>query len=95
MTKSNSILTSQSIATVRRHLDSVGYISVLHWHLAGASHPTPLAFSDFDTFWQYLTESTKAGDAIDVWPFPSENTERIAEGKIPKSDGTVHKSGSY
>jgi len=95
MTNSSSILSSQSIAAVRHHLNSVGYISVLHWHLNGARHPTPLAFSDFDVFWEYLSELTKPGDAIDVWPFPADNGLRIAEGKIPNADGTIHQNGAY
>ena len=95
MTNPSSILASAKTAKIRHHLEFVGFIAVLHWHLAGARHPTPIAFSEYEDFMQYLTESTKPGDAIDVWPFPSENNQRIAEGKMPNEDGTIHQSGVY
>ncbi|BCT93667.1 hypothetical protein LYSHEL_26940 [Lysobacter helvus] len=91
----SSILSTDSLEAVRRHLDSVGFISVLHWHLGGASHPTPLAFSDFDTFHGYLCERARPGDAIDVWPFPTDYDHRLAQGKVPDADGNIHAGGAY
>lgn len=95
MTRQDSILSVDSLEAVRRHIESAGSVAVLHWHLFGASHPTSLAFSDFETFSEYLRCSTKPGDAIDVWPFPVREEDRIAGGKIPNSDGTVHQGGAY
>ena len=95
MTHESSILSANNLEAIRLHLESVGFVAVLHWHLFGASHPTPLAFSDFDVFRDYLTGSAKAGDAIDVWPFPADDKDRIAQGKIPNPDGTVHQGGAY
>ena len=96
MTNRDSILSEINLAAVRNHLSSRGYVAVLHWHCFGASHPTPLAFSDFDDFCNYLRALTKPGDAIDVWPFPdNDNQSRIAQGKIPDQDGTVPTGGAY
>jgi hypothetical protein len=95
MAQEGSILSAQNLDAVRLHLESVGYVAVLHWHLFGASHPTPLAFSDFDEFCGYLSGSTKPGDAIDVFPFPADDVGWIARGKIPEADGTIFQGGAY
>jgi hypothetical protein len=95
MTDRRSIVSSDNLEAVRLHLESVGFVAVLHWHLFGASHPTPLAFSDFDTFRDYLQGSTQPRDAIDVWPFPTEGASRIAQGKVPDADGTIMPGGAY
>lgn len=95
MVHPHSILSTRNLETVRLHLESSGFVVVLHWHLSGASHPTPLAFSDFEAFCDYLTTATKPGDAIDVWPFPTEEEQRIAFGKIPDTDGRIKQGGAY
>lgn len=95
MAQEESILSTNNLEAVRLHLESVGFVVVLHWHLFGASHPTPLAFSDFDEFRDYLSGSTQPGDAIDVFPFPAADVGWIARGKIPEADGTVLKGGAY
>ena len=95
MHNQTSIFSTENLRSVQHHLDTAGFVVVLHWHLFGASHPTPLAFSDFEVFSDYLRGSAKPGDAIDVWPFPTSNAERIAQGKIPEADGTIHKGGAY
>jgi hypothetical protein len=95
MDQQGSILSPGNLDAIRLHLQSVGYVAVLHWHLFGASHPTPLAFSDFDDFCDYVRDSAKPGDAIDVWPFPNEGSGQIARGKIPEVDGTIHQGGAY
>ena len=95
MHNETSILSDNNLEAIRLHLESVGFVAVLHWHLFGASHPTPLAFSDFEVFREYLRESAKSGDAIDVWPFPTDSGGRIAQGKIPNTDGEIHQGGAY
>ena len=95
MAHHSSILSTENLEAVRLHLELVGYVAVLHWHIFGASHPTPLAFSDFEAFCDYLRGSTKPGDAIDVWPFPTDDGGRIARGKIPEVDGTIQQGGAY
>ena len=95
MAQEGSILSTQNLDAVRQHLESIGYVAVLHWHLFGASHPTPLAFSNFDEFCGYLSGSTKPGDAIDVFPFPADDVGSIARGKIPEADGTIFQGGAY
>jgi hypothetical protein len=95
-TSSNpSILSESNLSLVRAQLATVGFATVLHWHLYGARHPTPLAFSDFEDFLKYPQDETKPGDAIDVWPFPSNPEDRIVGGKIPNADGSVHEAGAY
>jgi hypothetical protein len=95
MTDTQSILSDSSLIKIKNHLEKVGYAAVLHWHLGGARHPTPLAFYAFDDFLDYVHKSAKPGDAIDVWPFPTEYDTRIAQGKIPDSSGIVFKGGAY
>ena len=95
MTLQRSVLSTDNLEAVRLHLESVGYVAVLQWHLFGASHPTPLACSDCEVFCDYLRESAKPGDAIDVWPFPADDGGWIARGKIPDADGTIHQGGAY
>jgi hypothetical protein len=95
MSEATSIFSAENLDAIRRHLESVGFVSVLHWHLHGARHPTPLAFSDFEAFEGYMKDYAKAGDAIDVWPFPTDNGERIAKGKMPEHDGSILQGGAY
>ena len=96
MTDRDSILSDLNLTAVRNHLASRGYVAVLHWHRFGASHPTPLAFAEFSDFFDYLKNSTRTGDAIDVWAFPDGDSKaRIAQGKIPDSDGNVPLGGAY
>ena len=95
MVNRSSILSVDNLEAIRLHLESVGFVAVLHWHLFSASHPTPLAFSDFEEFVRYLSESAKPGDAIDVFAFPDDGVGKIAQGKIPESDGSVRQGGAY
>lgn len=95
MTTPASLLSSDRLDAIRDYLQTQGNIAVLHWHLYGARAPTPLAFDDFEAFCDYVRDVARPGDAIDVWPFPSDDDGRIAEGKIPEADGTVHRGGAY
>ena len=83
------ILSDTNLEAVRNHLENIGDIVVLHWHLCGARAPTPLAFDDFEEFENYLKETVVEGDAIDVWPFPREPDKTIASGKYPDAEGKV------
>ena len=73
----------------------VDAIVVQHWHYYGASAPTRLAFDAFDEFKAYLQSRVKPGDAIDVWPFPTNIAAAIARGKYPDGDGRVPIGGAY
>ncbi len=95
MSHPQSIISDQSLQAVRTHLERVGNVAVLHWHLFGARCPTALAFDDFETFQEYLQTSAKPGDAFDVWPFPTDSDLRIAQGKIPEPDGSIRTGGAY
>ena len=95
MSNEASILAHENLEAIRRHMQSVGFVSVLHWHLFGAQHPTPLAFSDFEDFEQYMKNHSRPGDAFDVWPFPTSSAERIAKGNVPELDGSVPQGGAY
>lgn len=76
-----NIMTPERLEVVRKHLDSAGHIAVLHWHYCGARAPTPLGFGDFDVFLEFLKFGTEAGDAMDVWPFPTDQKSLLVEGK--------------
>ena len=95
MTISKSILSADQLAAIRNHIETRGHIAVVHWHWCGARSPTPLGFSDFDQFLEYLRESGMPGDAFDVWPFPDDYDRRLAEGKIPDANGNIPTGGAY
>jgi hypothetical protein len=42
----NSILSEHNLSLVKHYLECTGFVAVLHWHLFGGRHPTPLAFHD-------------------------------------------------
>jgi hypothetical protein len=90
-----SILSADNIAAITRHLQSVGSIAVEHWHYFGGRAPTPLAFDDMDEFLVYLSSNVKPGDAIDVYPFPSDPKTAIARGKYPDAQRRVPDGGAY
>ena len=87
--KGESILSPKNLMAVERHLEDVGPIVVEHWHYYGASTPTHLAFDSFDQFKAYLGSHVKPGDAIDVWPFPTNIGAAIARAKYPDMEGRV------
>src|SRR4051812_30011590 len=86
-----NILSPKNLAAIERHLDDVGAIVVQHWHFYGSQAPTFLAFNDFDSFKAYLDANVGPGDAIDVWPFPSDIQAAIARAKYPDKQGRVPK----
>ena len=90
-----NILSPRNLAAVERHLDAVGAIVVEHWHYYGGSAPTHLAFDCFDEFKGYLASRVKPGDAIDVWPFPTDTATAIACAKYPDAEGRVPLGGAY
>jgi hypothetical protein len=90
-----NILAGEQLAVVRNHLENVGFVAVLWWHYYGSRAPTPLTFDDFEEFLAFLKTEPVKGDAIDVWPFPSDPNDRIAEGKIPNELGEVPEGGAY
>ena len=94
-TKGSNILAPEALEAVRLHLDDVGFVAVLWWHYYGSRSPTPLAFDDFDEFETFLRTKPAQGDAIDVWPFPTEPDMQIAKGKIPNERGEVPEGGAY
>src|SRR5437773_11184217 len=87
--RGENILSSKNLAAIEHYLEEVGAIVVQHWHYYGASAPTRLAFDAFDEFKAYLQSRVKPGDAIDVWPFPTNIAAAIARGKYPDGDGRV------
>ena len=89
-----NIFSEEKLIVVRRHLESVGNIAVSHWHFYGSRSPTPLAFDNFDDFYEYLKTKVRPGDAIDVYPFPHD-TLAIASGKVPHNEGKVPIGGAY
>jgi len=90
-----NILAPAQLDRIRRHLEEVGPIAVLHWHYCGARTPTPRVFEDFDLFYEFLKTQTEYGDAVDVWPFPNYEQAPIAEGKVPNENGEVPDGGAY
>ena len=90
-----NILSSKNLAAIERHLEEVSAIVVEHWHYYGASAPTHLAFDSFDDFKAYLDSRVKPGDAIDVWPFPTDIATAIARAKYPDGEGRVPLRGAY
>ena len=90
-----NILASEQMEAVRAHLEKVGFIVVLWSHYRAARAPTRLTFDEFEGFEQFLKSQPAPGDAIDVWPFPDDPKQRIAEGKIPNERGEVPERGAY
>jgi hypothetical protein len=90
-----SILSEENLEAVRFHLEEVGFVVVLHWHLYAGRSPTPLAFDDYDRYHDYLLGELREGDAIDVWPFPTDYGQRLAGGKKPLADGSILIGGAY
>src|SRR5437867_12542061 len=90
-----NILSSKNLAAVERYLEDVGAIAVQHWHYYGASAPTRLTFDAFEDFKAYLDSRVKPGDAIDVWPFPTDIANALARGKYPDGEGRVPVGGAY
>lgn len=90
-----NIMAADQLAAVRDHIDRVGFVAVLWWHYYGSQAPTPLAFGDFDVFRAFLETQPEEGDAVDIWPFPSDDAQRIARGKIPNALGQVPECGAY
>jgi hypothetical protein len=83
------------LEAVRVHLESVGFVAVLWWHYYGSRSPTRLTFDDFEEFTTFLKSEPRPGNAIDVWPFPDDPDDRIAEGRIPNDRGEVPEGGAY
>ena len=54
-----------------------------------------MTFADFEDFETFLRSEPAQGDAVDVWPFPTDPGLRIAEGKIPNERGEVPEGGAY
>lgn len=77
-----NILSSKNLGAVERHLEEVGAIVVEHWHYYGGCARTHLAFDHFVDFKAYLDSRVKAGDAIDVCPFPTDTATAIARASI-------------
>ena len=94
-TKGSNILAPAALEAVRHHLENVGFIAVLWWHYYGSRAPTTLTFDDFEDFEKFLRSEPIPGDAVDVWPFPTDPDMRIAEGKIPNEHGEVPDGGAY
>ena len=92
---SDSILSPAKLEAIRQHLETRGFVAVLHWHWCAGRSPTPLGFADFDEFMRHVRTHGRAGDAFDVWPFPDENVPVIAEGKVPDADGRIPTGGAY
>ena len=95
ITTQSSILSEEILNLVKNHLERVGFVTVLHWHLFGGRHPTPVAFHDYEDFVLYIQETARPGDAIDVWEFPQDAKSRLAGGKVPNEDGSIHQGGAY
>jgi hypothetical protein len=94
-TSGESILAGAKLAAIKIFLEANGHIAVEHWHYYGAKAPTPLAFNDFEEFMKYLRSEVRPGDAIDVYPFPSNAESAIAKGKYPDEEGRVPEGGAY
>jgi hypothetical protein len=90
-----NILSKKNLEAVERHLETVGPVVVQHWHYYGARAPTRLVFEGYEDFRAYLDTQVSAGDAIDVWPFPTEPSAAIAYAKYPDSEGRVPVGGAY
>jgi len=91
----DNILSAENLVAVKRYLKEKGNIAVEHWHYFGSRSQTPLAFDDYDEFIAYLQANVRPGDAIDVFPFPSNREALIATGKYPDSEGRVPEGGTY
>jgi hypothetical protein len=90
-----NILSVKNLSAIERHLEEVDAIVVQHWHYYGASAPTRLAFDSFEDFRAYLDSRVKPGDAIDVWPFPTDIATAIVRAKYPDREGRVPVGGAY
>ena len=90
-----NILATEQLAAVRHHLENIGFIAVLWWHYYGSRAPDRLTFDSFDEFMVFLKSDPVEGDAIDVWPFPNNPKDRIAQGKVPNERGEVPDGGAY
>jgi hypothetical protein len=60
-----------------------------------AGLPLISRFDYFDDFKAYLDTRVKPGDAIDVWPFPTDIATAIARAKYPDAEGRVPLGGAY
>lgn len=90
-----NIMAADQLAAVRDHIDQVGFVAVLWWHYYGSQAPTPLVFGDFAVFMEFLKTEPEEGDAVDIWPFPSDSGQCIAHGKMPNALGQVPEGGAY
>lgn len=90
-----NIFAADQLDAIRHHLQDVGFIVVLWWHYYGSQAPTRLTFDSYDEWLSFLKAAPRQGDAIDVWPFPSDPKARIAYGKIPNKEGEVPEGGAY
>ena len=90
-----NILAPDKLASVKHHLENVGFIMVLWSHYFGSRAPTRLTFDSYDDFLRFVETEPRKGDAIDIWAFPTDPEARIAYGKIPNEKGEVPERGAY
>ena len=95
-TEGAKILSKENLVSIEAAL-KIGPIILQHWLYRGASSPRYCCFEDLEDFREYLTEKAVPGDAFDVWSFEAlcNSGNRIAQGKLADTDGSVPKYGAY
>jgi hypothetical protein len=92
-----SILSDESLAAVRRILDTKGSVIVEHRVYCGGGNPARLVFDDFEEFTDYLSTKARAGDNILVWSYEDlcRDENVVVQAKYPDTDGCVPTGGAY
>jgi hypothetical protein len=92
-----SILSDESLAAVRRILDTEGSVIIEHRVYCGAGSISRLIFDEFEEFTDYLKAHARAGDNILVWSYYAVcRDESVAvQAKYPDTDGCVPTGGAY
>ena len=97
-TDGKKITDPMCIAAIREVLNNHhGPVLIEHSYLRGARSPDHFVFHCFEDLMEYLGENARAGDDIRVWNLESfvRDTQPIAHGKCPDSDGAVPRKGPY
>ena len=86
-----------NLAAIKRVLEDEGPLLVEQRLYRGASAPEWFAFSQFDSFMQWLETKTAAGDIVSVWSSYAlcKDDNAVAQGKYPDEAGLVPELGAY
>ncbi len=90
-----NFLTKEIKEKLKQELEE-GLIILQHWFYRGSRSPSRIFFEDYVELEKYL-KNTNPGDIIEAWSFSKvcNQTNMLAEGKIPDEKGRVPTKGPY